>query len=50
MLYYSTGCFINSDAERLTKRKTALNAVYRPGLFLDFITTFFKCMDWAAVG
>jgi len=45
-----TDCFINSDAERLKKRKPPLNTVYRPGLFLDFITTFFKCMDWVAVG
>ena len=56
MLYYCpstidpTGRFINSDGERLKQRKSALNTVYRPGLFLDFITTFFKCMDWVAVG
>lgn len=56
MLYYCpstldpTGCFINSDGERIKQRKPALNTVYRPGLFLDFITTLFKCMDWVAVG
>ena len=56
MLYYSlsaldpTDCFIDSDAERLKKRKPILNTVYRPRLFLYFITTFFKCKDWVAVG